>query len=221
MRGVVTDRVESAGEPDFFILAPHLTGLSAQIADLVGPLPIGGANNTLLQALDSTPQHLGPALYTGVLAIDPFISGKLLFEALAMHGVTGVVNLPTVALASAEFRHALGEAGCDYPHELGALSRARDFGLEAIAFVFSYDQAAQARKLGIDTFIFHPGIPSSDDDRLARLAEAAAPVMERLRSDNPPARVLLYRHPSFAGLLDAAERHADGIVDWAIATGTI
>lgn len=205
----------------FLILTPHLSGLSAEVADLVGPLPIGGANTTLLEVLGDTQRGPGPPLYAGVFAIDPFLSGAVLFEALARHRVAGVINLPTVGLAQGEFSRALHEAGCDYARELEALSRARDFGLEVVALVFSYDQGALARSLGIETLMLHPGLPSTDREMLARLAEGAEAVIDRLRADHPPARVLLYRHPAFGPLLDGPARRADGVVGWNVGSQPI
>ncbi len=220
--GSIVDRLNVIdGGADFLILAPHLAGLSAEIADLVGSLPIGGANATVLEALADARPSPRPAVYAGVFAVDPFLGGPVLFETLAEYGLAGVVNLPTVALAGGEFRRALHEAGCDYERELEALSRAKDFGLEVIAFVFSHDQAMHARALGLDTLILHPGLPATDGDMLARLAEGAEAVVDRLHADTEPARILLYRHPAFGALLDAAARRADGSVGWDVGSQPI
>ncbi|WP_284946520.1 phosphoenolpyruvate hydrolase family protein [Acidisoma cladoniae] len=198
---------------DFLVLAPHLAGLSAELGDLVGILPIGSINQTLL-TLVRTPSAI--PVYAAILPTDPFLGGDALFRELAARGVSAVVNFPTTGLAQGEFRRALETAAMDHGHELQMLGRATSFGLRAMATVFSYDQAMQAVAEGIDRLLLHPGLTTGDADLDQRLAEGVETLVRRLVDGGHGDSLVLYRHPSFGTRLEAAGRLVPALLDWGI-----
>lgn len=210
---IVETFLECPRTPDFILLAPHLAGLKADLGDLVGILPIGSSNQTLLDRL-GVPAPL-PA-YAAVLPTDPFLGGDTLFRELAVRGVTGVVNFPTTGLAQGEFRRALEAAGLAHAQELAVLGRAASFGLASMATVFSYDQAIQAMANGISQLLLHPGVPTGDSDLDQRLAEGMGTLIQRLLDAGYGDALVLYRHPSFGQRLEPAARLVRATLDWGI-----
>lgn len=217
LRLVIMDQLPLSGAPpgSLPLLAPYLTGLRPEIADLLGALPIGGVNQILLHALSAA--HSAQPCWAAVLPTDPFLGGEPLWRELAQRGVRGVVNLATTALVDGEFRRALGVAGLDQDQEFAALSQARHAGLDAGAVVFSYDQALRAWRSGVDRVVLHPGPPTGDPALDGALAEAALALARRLRTGSGREQTLLYRHPAFGPMLDPVLRETDGVVEWALA----
>ena len=200
-------------EASFVVLAPHLAGLSAELSDLVGILPIGSINQTLL---DLASVKLEVPVYAAILPTDPFLGGDALFRELAERGLEGVVNFPTTGLAQGEFRRALQSAAMDHGQELRMLGRASAFGLAPMATVFSYDQAMQAASEGIGRLLLHPGLATGDPDLDQRLAEGAETLIQRLIGGGHGESLVLYRHPGFEERLDAAARLVSAVLDWGI-----
>ena len=215
LRLIITDCLPVAGMPSgsLPLLAPYLSGLRPEFADLAGLLPIEGVNQILLDAL---PAACGvQRFWAAVLPTDPFLGGAPLWRELVRRGVQGVVNLTTTALADGEFRRALGVAGLDQEQEFAALAQAQASGLEAGAVVFSHDQAVRARANGVDRLILHPGPPTGDPALDAALAEAALSLARHLRTGGR-GQLLIYRHPAFGPLLDPVLPQADGVVEWGL-----
>jgi predicted TIM-barrel enzyme len=218
LRGVImAAAAELPGEAGFIVLAPHLEGLSAELSDLVGVLPIGSINQTLL---DLVAVAVEVPVYAAVLPTDPFLGGHALFRELAERGVEGVVNFPTTGLAQGEFRRALQSAAMDHSQELHVLGRAMSFGLTAMATVFSYDQAMQAVAEGIDRLLLHPGLTTGDTDLDQRLAEGVETLIQRLVDGGHRESLVLYRHPGFGPRLDPAARLVPAVLDWGIPAPT-
>ena len=210
---IVASPAECSDLCDRHVLAPHLAGLSAELADLVGILPIGSINQTLLDML----AEAGPLpILAAVLPTDPFLGGDALFRELSGRGTAGVVNFPTTGLAQGEFRRALQSAGMDHGQELRLLGRAAAFGLAAMATVFSYDQAMQAVAAGIGRLLLHPGLPTGDADLDQRLAEGVRTLAERLVAGGHAEKLVLYRHPSFGQRLEPASHLVPAVLEWDI-----
>ena len=56
IHGLIVETISELPQPpDFILLAPHLAGLTADLGDLVGILPIGSINQTLLDRLAALP----------------------------------------------------------------------------------------------------------------------------------------------------------------------
>jgi predicted TIM-barrel enzyme len=214
IRGLITEAfTEFPQTPDFLLFAPHLAGLTADLSDLVGILPIGSVNQTLLDMLAAPPSL---PVYAAILPTDPFFGGAALFQELAARGVTGVVNFPTTGLAQGEFQRALQAAGLAHAQELQVLGRASSYGLAAMATVFSYDQAIQAVAHGIGRLVLHPGLPTGDADLDQRLAEGVATLIQRLLDAGHGDALVLYHHPGFGRRLDPAKRLVRATLDWGI-----
>ncbi|MCJ8144071.1 phosphoenolpyruvate hydrolase family protein [Ancylobacter sp. A5.8] len=219
MQGVIVDNPASpsAAAAEFVVLAPYLAGLSPEAADIVGMMPIGSVNETLLAALPVAGLAPPRKLVAAVFLCDPFLSGRRLFERLRARGVSGVVNLPTTSLVPpGVYRQALTAAGIDPGAELAALGEARQSGLEVMATVASYDQAARAVEAGVATLLFHPGTPTGEAALDLRLVEGVVASIGRIRSMPQRPRVALYRHPGFGGRLAPAGDLVEDVLDWAV-----
>ncbi len=215
-RGVIVETIsEFPQPPDFIVLVPHLAGLAADLGDLVGILPIGSINRTLLDRLTAAPPL---PVYAAILPTDPFLGGDALFRELAARGVTGVVNFPTTGLAQGEFQRALQAAGLAHAQELAVLGRAAAFGLASMATVFSYDQAIQAMTDGIGQLLLHPGLPTGDSDLDQRLAEGVGMLIQRLFDAGYGEALVLYRHPGFGQRLAPAAQLVRATLSWGIPT---
>ena len=214
IHGLIVETVsELPKTPDFILLAPHLAGLTADLGDLVGILPIGSINQTLLDRLAAPPPL---PVYAAILPTDPFLGGDALFQELAARGVAAVVNFPTTGLAQGEFRRALQTAGFAHAQELAVLGRAASFGLGAMATVFSYDQAIQALGDGIGQLLLHPGLPTGDADLDQRLAEGVTTLIQRLIDAGYADALVLYCHPGFGQRLEPAARLVRATLGWGI-----
>ncbi|WP_428032832.1 phosphoenolpyruvate hydrolase family protein [Ancylobacter sp.] len=206
-----------AAAAELVVLAPYLAGLSPEAADIVGMMPIGSVNERLLAAL---PPH-APApprkLIAALFLCDPFLGGRRLFERLRASGVSGVVNLPTTNLIPpGVYRQALTAAGIEPAVELAALGEARQAGLEVMATVASFDQAARAVEAGITTLLFHPGTPTGEAALDLRLVEGVIATIGRIASMPQPPRLALYRHPGFGERLAPAVGLVADVLDWAV-----
>lgn len=206
-----------AQEADLVVLAPYLRGLSPEAADSVGLMPIGSVNEALLAALPPSAPPSPGVLFAALFLCDPFLRGRQLFERLRAAGVRGVVNLPTTSLIPpGVYRQALTAAGVEPGAELAALNDARQAGLDAMATVASYDQAARAVEAGITTLMFHPGAPTGHGALDLHLVEGVIVSIGRIRAMPARPRVALYRHPGFGDRLAPAAKMADDVLDWAI-----
>jgi predicted TIM-barrel enzyme len=219
MRGVIAAEPSAMLTADFTVLAPHFRGLTAEVADLVGMMPIGSANEALLAGLPPERPARSPALIAALFLCDPFLHGPRLFTQIKARGVGGVLALPSVNLVSpGVYRSALEAAGIDAAAELSALAEARKAGLTAIASVTSYDQAARAVDSGLTALMFHPGVPSGDAGIDLRLVQGVTVSIERITRMPKRPRIALYRHPGFGTALAPAAALVDDVIDWAITT---
>lgn len=219
MRGVLVADLKAAetARVDFIVLAPHFAGLSAEAADIVGMMPIGSVNEALLAALPATMGAMPCRVVAGLFLCDPFLRGRRLFERLRAGGVHSVVNLPTAALVPpGVYRQALVAAGIEPGAELAALSEAREAGLDPMATVASYDQAARAVDAGIVRLLFHPGVPTGDGGLDQRLVEGVVASISRIKAIARGPRMALYRHPGFGARLAPAVELADDVMEWAV-----
>lgn len=215
--GVIRSQPDAGNEgADFTILCPHFRGLEPELADLAALLPVRGINAELITQAPASASD-GTPCYGGVLAVDPFVTGAPLFRAVKRRGFTGLVNMPTIAFAESEFRRALQAGGMDYAHEIEFLAEARAHGLDAIALVFSVDQAMQAAEAGIERVMVHPGLIGRDPAARRQLCDGVAAVIRKLKAQTPALTVLLYRHAALKPLLDEASACADGEVVWDVA----
>ncbi len=219
MRGILVADLACPLVPaaDIILLAPYLAGLSADAADVVGMMPIGSANEALLAALPPPGGASSRTVIAALFLCDPFLRGRRLFERLRGRGVSGIVNWPTINLIPpGVYRQALDTAGLDPGAELTALGEAREAGLEAMATVATYDQAARAVEAGITALLLHPGTPTGESGLDQRLLEGVIASMVRIKAMPQRPRVALYRHPGFGGLIAPAAELADDVFDWAV-----
>jgi predicted TIM-barrel enzyme len=219
MQGViVADPADAAAaSAHLVVLAPYLAGLSPEAADIVGMMPIGSVNEQLLAALSPPPPRPPRKLVAAVFLCDPFLRGRRLFERLHAHGVSGVVNLPTTNLIPpGVYRQALAAAGIDPGAELTALGEARQAGLEVMATVASYDQAARAVEAGVTTLLFHPGTPTGEAALDLRLVEGLVATIGRIAAMPQAPRLILYRHPGFGERLAPVAGQVEDVLDWAV-----
>lgn len=206
-------------DPAIPLLAPILEGLAPEVADCAICLPIGDANRLLLAALQRFAQEFpgAGAPHAGALCVDPFRPAGLLLDSLAEAGAAGIVNLPCAAVIDGRFRDAMAAVPATLDHELAVLGRAGTHGLEARAVVLSREQGLRAMDAGVHRLILHPGLPVNlDRHSRPRLADALLETLDALRRRNEKAELLVYRHPSFADVTDAAVEIADGTLDYAV-----
>ena len=219
MQGViVADLADAAARcADLAVLAPYLVGLSPEAADIVGMMPIGSVNEALLAALPPPGTAVPGRLIAALFLCDPFLGGRRLFERLRAAGVSGVVNLPTTNLVPpGVYRQALTGAGIEPGAELAALTEGRRAGLEVMATVASYDQAARAIEAGIASLLFHPGTPTGEAALDLRLVEGVVATLGRIAAMPQAPRLALYRHPGFGARLAPAAVLVDDVLDWAV-----
>lgn len=193
------------------ILVPALAGLGAALADLAATLPVGDANARLLASLDGL-DGVPAELVAGVFANDPFRRGDALLGALQARGVRAVINWPSVGLLEGELAAAYRHSGFSLEAELAWLQRAQGCGLHALALVRGAAAAEAAVAAGIDALVVAPGLAVPDAARRREAAAEASAVVARLLAPVARPGMLVYAHPEFAGLLDAACKQADGTV---------
>ena len=210
--GRIVDRVAPSSN-GFQIVCPHLAGLSAEEADLVGCLPIGDANGATLAVAGSLG---GDDVFAAIFAADPFRPAPMLVGLLREAGVRAVVNLPTVAGTTDGLAEVLSRAGVDYATELATLAEAASQGLGAMAVVVTVAQARQATAAGMRRLLVYPAALDDAPASGARFAATALEAIRAIRQTAPEATVLAFRHPSYGPILDPLTAASDGVVDWAV-----
>ncbi len=180
------------------VFCPFMEGLDPELAFWLGGLAWHDANASLLAALriPASASHV----YAGVFCVDPFRRDDDLFGALRQAGVTGVVNLPSVAFIDGELGAILGSFDLGASRELDFLRRAHLAGLRIAGCAGSVEVADVLAQSGADFIIAHggPPQPGSPDPsrgaarRLRRRFEAGGPeiigVTELLATLRTPPR---------------------------------
>lgn len=212
---IVSD-CRSEGRESPLVLAPAFRGVTPNLADLMALLPIRAVNQRILA---ETAVGIPPGFHViaAVLCVDPFINGEVLYRSLAEHGVAGVINLPSVAIADDQMKKALEVARLSVEEELASLAAARRFGLTPTAVIFSHVDALRATALGIETFVLHPGLPTGDERIDRRVVDGVEATLDRLLRQG--LETILYKHPGFAPLLDGAAARAPQLLTWGLPSG--
>jgi len=209
MIGMVADsgqlaRVASVAGVDF------LLGMSAGIyrnhgvSVLAGCLPFQNSNDMteswvceqIIPAAGSTP------VIAGLLAADPTCPLDERLERLRAHGVTGIINYPSVSLLDGTLRQIYEENGCDVEAEVAMMSLARGFGFSTFGFVGAeLDTAVRFVESGVDLLIMTPGLTRVLDDIHERRDRLQHDILrlnegiEAVRRQNPRLPCLVYGGP--------------------------
>jgi hypothetical protein len=117
------------------LLFPALRGLPPEDALALAMLPIHDANGLLLDALRGAPAGGGPfaPAFAAVCLSDPFRRMDDVFAALRSAGITGVINLPTIASLMSGSRDLT--FGALYERECAMLARADAAGFHVVKVV--------------------------------------------------------------------------------------
>ena len=198
------------GELCFFL--PAMSGLAAEVVDILGCLPIANVNAELMASL-SRQRKARPIDFACIFAADPFYDPERLSDDMLSFGVGGVANVPSIGFLTGPFSEAMRASGFDFRLEMRCLGAAKRQGLQTAALVWSFEQGIHALEHGPELLVIHPGRPTSHKDSPSALAEEAAKTVSRLRERaKNDCKILLYRHPAFFEHLEIAAKQADGIV---------
>lgn len=126
---------------------------------LAGLMPYGDANQIVLEmAREIMPVMRRIPVIAGVCGTDPFRDMGRFLDELAMLGVTGVQNFPTVGLIDGVFREHLEATGMSYSQEVDMIRTASGKGLFTMPYVFDPAQARAMVNAGADLIVAHLGL---------------------------------------------------------------
>ncbi|MEN3309986.1 MAG: hypothetical protein V7603_6188 [Micromonosporaceae bacterium] len=190
------------------IVAYHSSPLRHRgLPSVTGLLPWANANE---MTLDLVPEIVTAAASRPVLATvcanDALRPASAMLAELARHGVTGVLNAPTVGLLTGPVRHAIESAGLGFQREIDLMRLARDQGMRAWGYAFTARQARDLVRAGAQTVIAHLGITGTGGVA-ARVARTLAAVDRAARLADPTVRVLAHGGPISDPAAFTAVRH--------------
>jgi predicted TIM-barrel enzyme len=128
------------------IYCPCLAGLPADVALIVGILPVHDANQVLLDGLEGLNIDLLPD-FAGICIADPFRRLSDVLDRIEATGITGVTNMPTVV----PFLHSETESSYSEIHraELRGLDLAAERGFDVL-FITTPGAASAAQTTTLD-----------------------------------------------------------------------
>jgi two-component system response regulator AtoC len=140
---------------DLTLLAPGTVAAEASTSHALALLPFRDANAPLLSAtlkgIDLS-RTIAP-----IFAPDYFRSHEALIDFVVRHGFHGIANWPSVGCLRGDIDEDLAAAGFGYDRDLALLSKAATRGLRCFACVFSSEDVAAMRAIGVNELIVHDG----------------------------------------------------------------
>lgn len=171
----------------------------AGASSLAGMLAYGDANAvTLEMAREIVPAVKKAPVIGGINGTDPFRHWPHYLNALKDHGVSGVLNWPSVGLIDGVFRENLEGSGLSLSREVEVINMAHKMGL--LTAPWGYDPATtkQMAEAGADIIITHMGLTVSGSVGAAKartLDEAIRDVQaiaDAAKAVNP--EILVFAH---------------------------
>ncbi|MFT4219279.1 MAG: phosphoenolpyruvate hydrolase family protein [Microbacterium sp.] len=161
------------------VIAYHSSAYRSQrLPSVAGLLPWASANEqTLTMLADVVAGVRTASVIATVCANDGLIPVDQMLGRVQRMGVAGVLNAPTVGFYEGTLRAVLEAEGLGRDSEIALISKARQVGLEAWAYVFDPDWARRAAEAGATGVIVHLGItghPSPTDGPSCVAAAAGA-----------------------------------------------
>ncbi len=147
------------------LLAPGAVAAEASTSHALALLPFRDANASLLSAsLDNV--DLTRAI-APIFAPDYFRRHETLIDFVVHHGFHGITNWPSVGCLRGDIDEDLAAAGFGYDRDLALLRKATARGVRCFACVFSPEDVAAIRTIGVGDLIVHDGWDPFDGDRRA------------------------------------------------------
>ena len=222
--GLIARCVEQAGVD---LIAIYNTGHYRMngFASIVGTLPIGNANDVVLDLTrEIEPVVKQVPLIGGVYAHDPTRSHDSALRAIRAVGCSGVINVPTVGRIDGTYRRDLESVGIGFQREVDLMSRAIDLDLYTVAYVYTPKEAAMMARAGVDMIVGHVGLTGGGDvgapepitlERAAADFQKIFSAVEEVRSDalllshggpviTPEDAEYITRHTSAIGFVGAS-----------------
>ena len=205
-------------------LLPAMVGLSPEMVDLLGCLPIANVNAQLVdylgrlgwqnraETIEGSQGELGPSVFACVFAADPFYDPAQLIDDLRAANISGIANLPSLGVLEGRFAEVMSASGFDFQRELQCLEFAKRHGLQTAAVVWSEEQGKAGLQAHADRIVVHPGGFFRHAATTQSAAHKTLELVKKLQSASAGTPILLYRHPSLYGDLSEAAEIADGTI---------
>ena len=161
--GLIARCVEQAGVD---LIAIYNTGYYRMngFASIVGNLPIGNANDVVLELIrEIAPVVKQAPLIGGIYAHDPTRSHDTSLKAVKDVGCSGIINVPTVGRIDGTYRHDLESVGISFQREVDLMARAIEYGLYTVAYVYTPKEATMMARAGVDMIVGHVGLTGGGD----------------------------------------------------------
>jgi two-component system response regulator AtoC len=148
------------------LLAPGTVAAEAGTSHMLALLPFRDANAPLLSAaLEGI--DLSRAI-APIFAPDYFRRHEMLIDFVVRYGFHGIANWPSVGCLRGDIDEDLAAAGFGYDRDLALLRKAAARGVRCFACVFSLEDVAAIREIGVSDLIVHDGWdPFGGDQRAA------------------------------------------------------
>lgn len=188
------------------IYCPSLAGLTPAQADLAFVMPRMDHNRAVRE-------NARQGDWAALLASDPFGSEAALLTQLRDVGYRGVTNWPSSILLDGGLRQAMSTIPASPEFEYAFLGRARDAGLETMAFFRSLEQARAALSAGLRQLVLHPGLLEIDSTETGqRIAGSLTRLVDTIKNEAADATVFAYTSDWHEGLLRLSALPVDGHV---------
>lgn len=189
-----------------YIFCPSLKDLSARLADAAILMPRMDQN----RQVKDTPGH---GQWAAAVAADPFGSHSAFFEALRAVGYRGVVNWPSSILLEGQTSQELATVPATPAAEYAYLAKAKQSGLQVLAFFLTQEHAAEAYAAGLRDLVLHPGILLDVDAAGgAMIRGALASMVAAVKAIDPEISVHIYTSDWHETLLGVSQVPCDGLV---------
>lgn len=161
--GLVARLVEQAGVD---LIAIYNTGYYRMNgwASIYGTLPIGNANDMVLQlTAQISPVVKEAPLIGGIYAHDPTRDHMTSIRQVKDAGCSGIINVPTIGRIDGTYRRDLESVGISFQREVDLMARAIDNQLYTVAYVYTPHEARMMAKAGVDMIAGHVGLTGGGD----------------------------------------------------------
>lgn len=168
------------------IYCPSIKGLTPSQADLAIVMPRIDHN----RAVRENPRQ---GDWAALMASDPFGSETAMFGRLREIGYSGVTNWPSSILLEGSLRQSMASIPASPEFEYAFLSRAREAGLQSMAFFRSLEQARAALEAGLNCLVLHPGLLSVDNPESGAMVHGSLKrLVENIKSEAPEVSLFAY-----------------------------
>jgi len=188
----VDDMRDGAAGANGILLVPPVPPAPGLRFDIAALLPNRDHNADLIDLLaDLGTAPIGPPVFAGILAGDPFLPEIRLLQALRSANIIGVANLPSIGQFGSAFEAHMDQVASGVGREFEVLERFGAAGLRTAAMIVSPHHAERAVSIGADPIIVAPDASLLEDEP-GKCADAVTRTATAVREYRPDVGLLYW-----------------------------